>query len=182
MEAFVPGYNPVLAVLPLLLSLLPHGLFQLFSGRRFLVLGSSSSSIWRNTFTSVALTEIWVRGSLCSGDCNLSNIFSFTVSFLAIQWATNFLHELCTSYLTEHAAVYTFKIYRCSISQKVKSNTPLPLRFQMERSRKSGNCVSLCYFRPTLDYATDPKCVLTGWGRYGLSERCISDFLAIRVA
>lgn len=34
MEAFVPGYNPVLAVLPLLLSLLPRGSFQLFPGQQ----------------------------------------------------------------------------------------------------------------------------------------------------
>jgi len=46
MEAFVPGYNPVLAVLPMLLSLLPHGPCQLFPGWHFLVLGNSSSR-WR---------------------------------------------------------------------------------------------------------------------------------------
>lgn len=157
MEAFVPGYNPVLAVLPLLLSLLPHGSSWLFPGRRFLVLGNSSSR-WRNTFTSVALIEIGVRG-LCAQGTNPSNAFSFTVSFSDVQEATNFLHKLCTGYLTEHAAVNTFKIYSSAVFPS-KMQRPPALPFSDGKRQKMGE---LCVFVRLWAYSTcaaDPKCVL----------------------
>lgn len=163
MEAFVPGYDAALVVLPPLLSLLPQGSFQLFSGLRISLLGSSSR--WRKHVHLQPSRDV-SKGSLCSGDRNLNNIFILCCSISN----SFFLYKLSPSYLAEHATIYPFNIYSYSIFQKRKSS-PRALVFS-NGSRKPGSLVSLCYFRL-------PRNVLLSRGRGGLSERCISDFSAL---
>lgn len=77
MQSFVPRYIPLVVVLPLFLSLLPRGSFQLFPGvslswGKAAADGENLSSVNRDLREQTS----------CSGDFNLNSIFKIIIFIL----------------------------------------------------------------------------------------------------